>query len=138
MKQFIVLLSFCLFSIGVNAETQTDLDCLAKVIYHEARGEPEEGQVAVAWVVMNRLNSQRFSNTICGVVYQKSQFSWTAFKYKIRDRNAYELAENLARLVLYEAIPDPTNGAIYFDSLGRKPGRKTKQLVKIKHHYFYS
>jgi spore germination cell wall hydrolase CwlJ-like protein len=51
-----------------------DLRCLATAIYFEARGEPEEGQVAVAQVVLNRQNSDRYPDTVCGVVYQNAEW----------------------------------------------------------------
>lgn len=54
----------------------TGLACLVLAIYFEARGEPEDGQVAVAEVVMNRVEDPRYPNTICGVVNQPQQFSF--------------------------------------------------------------
>lgn len=46
--------------------------CLAQAVYHEARGEPDSGQWAVAEVILNRVNSTRYPDTICGVVYQNA------------------------------------------------------------------
>lgn len=54
-----------------------DISCLIKNIYHEARGEPDRGQLAVALVTLARSQDRRFANTVCGVVYQKNQYSWT-------------------------------------------------------------
>ena len=51
--------------------------CLAAVVFYEARAEPIQGQQAVLEVVHNRKNHKDFPNTYCGVVKQKSQFSWT-------------------------------------------------------------
>src|SRR5919106_4678476 len=53
------------------------LDCLARNVYYEARGEPIAGQYAVAEVTMNRKASPRYPKTVCEVVYQKEAFSWT-------------------------------------------------------------
>lgn len=67
------------------ATTPRELDCLARAIYYEARGEPYEGQVAVAQVVLNRARSRNWPDTICGVVHQgqsrgeKCQFSYVCF-----------------------------------------------------------
>jgi len=47
-------------------------DCLTKAVYHEARGEPEAGQWAVAQVILNRVNHHKYPDTICGVVYQNA------------------------------------------------------------------
>ncbi len=51
-------------------------ECLAQAVYFESNGEPLEGQLAVAEVIMNRAASGRFPATLCGVVRQKSQFSF--------------------------------------------------------------
>lgn len=66
-----------------GADTSTDtisgaeLACLEKNIYHEARGEIDEGQLAIAFVTIARAMSKKFPASICGVVYQNKQFSWT-------------------------------------------------------------
>jgi spore germination cell wall hydrolase CwlJ-like protein len=52
-----------------------DIECLARNIYYEAGGEPEEGKVAVGMVTLNRMNSGRYPDTICGVVQQKTVLS---------------------------------------------------------------
>lgn len=89
-----------------------DIDLLARVINAEARGEPYLGQVAVGAVIMNRVKSAEFPNTISGVVYQKGQFS------SVKDgqiNKAYENEEQV-RKAAQEAYngSDPTNGALYF------------------------
>lgn len=53
-------------------DMQAERGCLAQAVYHEARGEPESGQWAVAEVILNRVSSSRYPNTICGVVYQNA------------------------------------------------------------------
>jgi len=53
------------------------LECLAVAVFFESRSQPIEGQYAVAEVVMNRVESDRWPNTICGVVFQDQQFSFT-------------------------------------------------------------
>lgn len=57
-----------------QSTSSTDLNLLARVVYGEARGEPYTGQVAVAAVVLNRVKSSSFPNTIAGVVYQSGAF----------------------------------------------------------------
>lgn len=54
-----------------NSTSSSDLNLLARTVYSEARGEPYAGQVAVAAVVLNRVKSSSFPNTIAGVIYQK-------------------------------------------------------------------
>jgi N-acetylmuramoyl-L-alanine amidase len=88
------------------------VDLLARLINGEARGEPYKGQVAVGAVVMNRVKSSEFPDTISGVIYQKGQFSCVTdgqFNKAIDENSTvYKAAQ--------EAIngSDPTNGCIFF------------------------
>ncbi len=54
------------------AKMKSERACLATAVYHEARGEPEQGQLAVVDVILNRVDSPRYPNSICGVVYQNA------------------------------------------------------------------
>lgn len=74
--------------------------CLALNIYNEARGEPLEGQYAVAQVTMNRVADDRWADTVCGVVYEKYQFSWTLKKFAVRDEHALDEAIRISANVL--------------------------------------
>ena len=82
-----ILLTLLLLSTSVDADTMSNEECLALNIYHEARSESLAGQYAVADVVLNRVMSNRYPNTVCKVVKQarlwdghpirnKCQFSW--------------------------------------------------------------
>ena len=82
------------------------LMCLAAAIFFEARDQPHDGQRAVAEVVMTRVGSPRFPDTICGVVYQRKQFSFThdglSDNYKGYDGNMFDsqaivISEELAK-----------------------------------------
>ena len=67
-----------LFLVSWTAHSsQTSLDCLALNIYFEARSEPPEGQLAVAVATLNRVIATDYPDTVCGVVWQSKQFSWT-------------------------------------------------------------
>ena len=96
-----------------TSESGSDgVELLARVINAEARGEPYLGQVAVGAVIMNRVKSAEFPNTIAGVVYQKGQFS------SVTDgqiNKAYE-DEATIKKAAREAYngSDPTNGALFF------------------------
>lgn len=85
---------------------------LARLINGEARGEPYEGQVAVGAVIMNRVKSPKFPNTIAGVIYQKWQFSCVTdgqFNVPIEaNSTVYKAAQDAMN------GSDPTNGALYF------------------------
>lgn len=86
-----------------------DLDLLARLITAEAQGEPYEGQVAVGAVVLNRVKSPQFPNSIREVIYQKGQFSSLP---KLPRTKPTESAIRAARDAL--AGKDPSKGALYF------------------------
>lgn len=90
--------------------TSSDHRLLAKLVYAEARGEPYKGQVAVAAVVLNRVRSSSFPNTISGVIYQKNAFSC------INDGQINMTPDNEAIRAARDAMNgwDPTGGCLYF------------------------
>ena len=64
-------------STPLASSTDEPFECLAKNVYFEARGESLAGRIAVAIVTLNRVVDKRWPKTICGVVWQPYQFSWT-------------------------------------------------------------
>lgn len=125
------------------------LDCLAKNIYHEAKGEPFEGKVAVAQVTLNRAASGQFPSDICKVVYQKNvvydkvlcQFSWyceQATAAKPKNTAAYKECQIVARQVLLEEFRLPSlTKALYFHGAHINPGWKKEKVATIGNHVFY-
>ena len=97
-------------SSGANGYTSSDVYLLAKTIYAEGRGEPYVGQVAIGAVIMNRIRSAAFPNTVSGVVYQKGAF--TAVDDGQINLTPNETALKAAR----DAMGgwDPTGGALYY------------------------
>ena len=104
---------------------EKELRCLALNVYFEARGEKAEGQLAVALVTMNRMKSRHYPNSVCGVVWQKRQFSWTHDGKSDRptDMRAWKLARKIARVTYqgYNRLSahsrkalDLTKGALHF------------------------
>ena len=95
---------------GVNGFSSSDVYLLARTIYAEGRGEPYVGQVAIGAVILNRVRSSQFPNTISGVVYQKNAF--TAVTDGQINLTPNETAMKAAR----DAINgwDPSGGAIYY------------------------
>ena len=127
----------------------SSLDCLALNIYHEARGEPQDGQLAVAQVVMNRVADQRFPNNVCGVVKQggevargRCQFSWWCDGRSDRpgDARAWQESLALAQGVLAGEFEDPTGGALWYhaDYVAPAWGMAIKKGPKIGRHIFYA
>lgn len=122
--------------------TQRDVTCLAENIYHEARGESVKGQVAVAQVTINRmLHDKQFKTSICGVVYERAQFSWTLDKRKkIKDSPAWRYTLALAQSVLDGYTRIPNFNALYYHTHAVNPRwNRNKQIVaKIGSHVFYA
>lgn len=90
--------------------SSADLNLLARVIYGEARGEPYTGQVAVAAVVLNRVKSASFPNTIAGVIYQSGAFDCVA------DGQINLTPNDTAKKAAQDALNgwDPTYGCLYY------------------------
>ena len=93
-----------------SSSYNSNLNLLSRVIYGEARGEPYTGQVAVGAVVMNRVRSSSFPNTISGVVYQSGAFD------AVRDGQINLTPDSTARKAAQDALNgwDPSYGAIYY------------------------
>jgi len=134
-----------------SAETRTEIDpdlhCLALNIYHEARSEPESGQIAVARVTLNRVESEAFPESICGVVKQGSQkrhrcqFSWwcDGKPDDPKEQKAWKRSLEISRRVLTDEVPDPTDGALYYhtDYVSPKWSRHLERTTRIGRHLFY-
>ncbi|WP_417685287.1 cell wall hydrolase [Roseibium sp.] len=92
----------------LSVATKKEQRCLAEAIYFEARGESEEGQIAVAQVVLNRVKNPSYPDSICGVVYQnkhkrnRCQFSFACdgIPDRIAQPNSWKTAERLAKEVI--------------------------------------
>ena len=118
-----------------------ELVCLAENIYHEARGESLQGQIAVAQVTVNRVSSGKFQNTVCKTVYAPSQFSWTRNKRKaVKDSKAWQASLDIARVVLSQSITLPDFQALYFHTKQVRPSWANRLTVVavINNHIFYS
>ena len=97
-------------SSGSSSSNSSNVNLMAKAIYGEARGEPYTGQVAVGAVIMNRVRSSKFPNTIAGVIYQSGAFD------AVSDGQINLQPDATARKAAQDAINgwDPTYGAIYY------------------------
>mgnify|MGYP000866435691 CR=1 FL=1 len=148
-----LLLTAMTFSIAVGSasivhsrveEVRSDLQCLAMNIYHEARGEPEEGQIGVAYVTLNRMNHWNWPDNICEVVWQPHQFSWTTdnIDNTPRDTERYEAAMAVAREVYLNREEDPTNGAVFYHANWVNPSWANYSSVneswRLGVHIFYT
>ena len=123
-------------SSGTNGYTSSDVYLMAKAIYAEGRGESYTGQVAIGAVIMNRVKSPQFPNTIAGVIYQKGAFTAVADGQINLEPNdtAYRAARDAMNGY------DPTNGCLYYYN----PAKTTNQwmlskpvLLVIGNHSFF-
>ena len=97
-------------SSGSSSSNSSNINLLARAIYGEARGEPYTGQVAVGAVIMNRVRSGKFPNTISGVIYQSGAFD------AVSDGQINLTPDATARKAAQDALNgwDPSYGAIYY------------------------
>lgn len=134
---------------GTFTATREDVQCMAENIYHEARGEPRDGRIAVALVTLNRVRAAQFPDDICSVVYEKRrgkcQFSWACQDRKIRETNAWEKSKQLARRIIHqydseEFVLDllPAD-VVYFHSTRVHPvwAKDMQRVSTIGKHIFY-
>lgn len=121
--------------------------CLSEALYFEARGESVKGQFAVAEVILNRVSSSAFPNTICGVVNQGTgrkfacQFTYTCDGRAevIREPKAYEMVGKVAKLMMDGRPRTLTKGATYYHTKSVRPrwARVFERTVTIGFHHFY-
>lgn len=120
-----------------------DLKCLADNIYWESQGEPVLGMVWVAKSVLARKEDRRWENTICGVVYEPKQYSWTSEGPKtIRYEAEYDLAQEVATAALEGRIDVPSLNHYLRCDWMHKPNtwwwKKMHFVGQIGHHCFFN
>jgi spore germination cell wall hydrolase CwlJ-like protein len=127
------------------AETgDAEQNCLANAVYFEARGEPLQGQLAVAEVVMNRAASGRYPSSLCGVVAQPAQFSFVhrgRIPQADRASEAWRRAVGIARVAVEGMAPRllPTS-CLWYHANYVSPGwgHRLAETTRIGLHIFYS
>lgn len=115
--------------------------CLAMNIYYEARGSTLDDQYAVALVTVNRTNHASWAGSICDIVWEHKQFSWTLDLYKIRSRESWLISQVVAYGVMMGQVPDITLGATNYyqpDYADPKWGECATVVRKIGAHRYMS
>lgn len=143
-----------------SAPMQTlEVNCFAVGLYHEARGESREGQLAVAQVILNRMKSKVYPNTACGVIYQNAhkrnrcQFSFACDRRSDMAKNTkvYDELKKIAEQTLMRGhAPFPAespaenarmniNEITHYHTTAVSPswGRKIEKITTIGAHIFY-
>jgi spore germination cell wall hydrolase CwlJ-like protein len=126
----------------IQTALSADLKCLAQAVYFEARGEPIEGQLAVAEVVINRARSGLYPDNYCDVVTQPAQFSFVR-RGRIPEADetsaAWQRAEAIAEIAQQNLWRSKASDALYFHATYVRPtwAHQKVQLAQIDTHIFY-
>jgi spore germination cell wall hydrolase CwlJ-like protein len=127
-------------------ERSADWSCLAEALYFEARGEGLDGQIAVAEVILNRVDSQKYPDSVCDVVRQGADSKGCQFSYMcdgrkedIGNRKVYERMGKIAWLMLAGKPRTLTDEALYFHATSVSPSwsRIFERTARIGGHIFY-
>ena len=125
---------------GGKQDLDAEMECLAGAVYFESKGEPLDGQLAVAEVIINRMKSGRFPSTLCGVVKQRSQFSFVKggkFPPIARGSKSWSNAVGIAHVAMQDLADSSVEDALFFHARHVSPRWKLKRLAAVGNHIFY-
>jgi spore germination cell wall hydrolase CwlJ-like protein len=138
-----------IFTANVHASPYDDdaYNCFALNLYWEARSEGREGMMAVGWVVLNRMSSAKYPDSVCAVIHQGGErppceFNWWCDGRSDRptEPRSWKIAQQITDQMLSDPPPDPTDGALWFhlDSI-QVPNwlRPRERTLHLRRHYFY-
>jgi spore germination cell wall hydrolase CwlJ-like protein len=117
-----------------------EIECLAGAIYFESKSESLQGQLAVGHVIANRASSGRFASSYCGVVFQRSQFSFVRGRSLPpipRASQDWKDAVAIARIVDQDLHPSPVGKALFFHARRVSPGWRLTRVATLGNHVFY-
>lgn len=142
IKKLIIATSFVISSVAC---ANNSVNCMSTLIYAETQGAPIDAKRAVAQVTMNRVHSDKFPNSVCGVAYQKYrgvyQYSWAGRPVKIKNMKEYEEARKVAHESLSGKIVHPkvyATKAMFFHARSINPRWKYRRVYSDGHHHFYA
>ena len=121
------------------APMDRETECMAKAVHHEAANQSLEGQLAVAQLILNRMQSGRFPKTVCGVVNQPGQFvNITRYQAPHRDPR-WAVAVAISRIAQEGMAEAVAPGALFFHAVYVHPSWRTKRerVAQIGAHIFY-
>ena len=127
---------------ATGAPLTDEANCIAVAVYHEARGESPEGQMAVAKVIMNRAASGEYPASWCGVVKQPAQFSFVhhgRFPYVDQASDAWRKALGVTRLAVANAVQSVPTDCMWYhaDYVAPRWRNNLTRVNKIGAHIFY-
>jgi hypothetical protein len=130
-----------------DADDDASLNCLTAAVYYEARSEPEDGQRAVAQVVLNRVGKPSFARSVCGVIHQRTaasggcQFDFVCdgSQRRRRESGAWATALRIARRALGGETYDPIGSATFYHTTAVSPdwSHRFVRVTTIGAHIFY-
>ncbi len=122
-----------------RAARDPELECVAKVVHHEASNQPRLGQLAVAQIIVNRAHSGRFPSTPCDVANQPGQFfNLTSYNPR-RDTHQWQTALEVSAQAL-DGGRDVTGGAYFYHAASQAPNRffqSRRRVLTLGDHVFY-
>jgi N-acetylmuramoyl-L-alanine amidase len=123
-----------------TAPRDAQAHCLASAVYWESNGEPLAGQLAVAEVIINRARSGRFASTLCGVITQRSQFSFVRggrIPTPPQGSAGWRNAVAIAHIALDDVADSPVSTALFFHARYVSPRWRLQRLAAVGNHIFY-
>ncbi len=126
-----------------HSDTRTanrEAECLAGAIYFESKGEPLDGQLAVAQVILNRASSGRFPGSTCGVVFQPGQFSFVrggGLPPIARGSLQWKQAVAIGHIARNDLWSSSVSNALFFHARRVSPGWKLRRIASVGNHVFY-
>ena len=117
-----------------------ELECLAVGIYYESKSEPLAGQLAVGHVIASRAKSGRFASTYCGVLFQRSQFSFVrgrSYPQPARASRQWHNAVAVAKIVDQKLHSSAVPGALFFHAKRVSPRWRLARVGSVGNHVFY-
>ena len=117
-----------------------ELECLAVGIYFESKSESLAGQLAVGHVIADRAKSGRFASTYCGVLFQRSQFSFVrgkSYPAPARAGRQWHNAVAVAKIVDQKLHSSPVPNALFFHAKRVSPRWRLSRIGSVGNHIFY-
>jgi len=140
-----ITILFSSVAVAKDCDYDKEIEVLALNMYHEARGDGSDSMQMVGEVTLNRVQHEAYPNTVCAVVYQRKQFSWTHMKkdHTPHEEESWEIALELAENLITGEIEYFDTGATHFlnpDKVKVLPrwARTFEKVGRIGNHEFFA
>jgi N-acetylmuramoyl-L-alanine amidase len=118
---------------------RNEIRCLARAVWQEAQGEPVRGQIAVAEVIIHRAADDRWKDDLCGVIRERSQFSFVKDGVipEVEDAEDAQAMMDLVRGVIAGRLESGLSSTLFFHATYVSPKWKLRRIARVGHHVFY-